>query len=109
MVETTNSSLDNPEIDPELEYLQKKSAKGAMNVFGDVLDNPEIKKALISKVTVPLIAVAVLFIGVLGLFDVAKQLLGLNWQGQTIISFVLMAIGLSYLLKNVFTVKKHAN
>jgi len=109
MVKDTNSPLNHTEIDPELEYLKKKSAQGATNVIGDVLGNPEIKKAIIHKAAMPLIAVACLFIGVLGLFDAAKQLLNLNWQVQTIISLILVAICLSYLLKNMFTGKKHAN
>jgi hypothetical protein len=109
MAEKTNSQVNNTEIDPELEYLKQKSAKGAMNVVGDILDNPEIKKALMRKVTMPLIAVACLFIGILGLFDVAKQVLGLGWQVEAVISLVLATIGLSYLLKNMFTGKKHGD
>jgi len=107
MVENANSPLNNSEIDPELERLKQKSAQGAMNVVGDILDTPEIKKALMRKVIMPLIAVACLFIGILGLFDVAKQLLGLGWQVETVISLVLATIGLSHLLKNMLIGKKH--
>ena len=109
MVKNSDSPLNHTEIDPELEYLKKKSAKGTMNVIGDVLDNPEIKKAIIHKAAMPLIAVACLFIGVLGLFDVAKQLLGLGWQVEIAVSIVLVLIGLIYLLKNMFTGKKHGD
>jgi len=108
MVKTSNSHVDK-EIDPELEYLKQKSVKGAINIVGDVLGNPEIKKAIMRKATIPLIAVACLFIGLLGLFDVAKQLLGLGWQVEAIISLMLITICLSYLFKNVFTGKKHAD
>ena len=109
MVKNTNSPLNNSEIDPDLERLKEKSSQGVMNVFGDVLGNPEIKKMIIRKVAIPLIAVACLFIGILGLFDVAKQVLGLGWQVEIVISLVLLTIGLSYLIKNVFTGKKHGD
>jgi hypothetical protein len=109
MVEETNSSINNIDIDPELEYLKQKSAKGTMNVIGDVLSNPEIKKIIMRKVTMPIVAVFCLFIGVLGVFDVAKLVLGINWQVETVISIILLTIGLSYLIKNVFIGKKHAN
>ncbi len=101
MVKKTNKDLSNSEIDPELERLKQKSAQGAMNVIGDVLDNPEIRKAIIRKVAMPLIAGVCLFIGFLGVFDVAKLVLGINWQVQTVISLVLITIGLSYILKNM--------
>ena len=107
MAKTTNSPLNNPEIDPELEHLKKKSAQGAMNVLSGFLDNPEIKEAIIRKLAMPLSAVFCLFIGVLGLCDVAKLVLGISWQVEAIISVVLLAIGLSYLLKNMLTGKRN--
>jgi len=108
LAKTTNSDI-NKEIDPELERLKQKSTQGAMNIFGDILDNPEIKKAVMRKIAMPLIAVACLFIGVLGLFDVAKQLLGLGWQLEIAVSTVLVLNGLIYLLKNMLFGKKHAD
>jgi hypothetical protein len=109
MAKTANSQVNHPEVDPELERLKQKSAKGAMNVFGDVLNNPEIKKMVIKKATMPIIAVACLFVGVLELYDVTKQLLGINWQVQTIMGLILLTIGLSYILKNMSTGEKHDN
>ena len=107
MVKKANSEVNPEEIDPELERLKQKSTKGAMNVFGDILNNPEIKKMIIQKGTMPMIAVVCLLIGVLELYDVTKQLLGINWQVQTIIGLILLTIGLSYILKNMSTGKKH--
>ena len=113
MVKNANSPINNSEIDPELERLKEKSAKGAINIFEDLLNDPviqqSIKKTLMRKFLIPIIAVTCLFIGILGLFDVAKQLLGLGWQMEITISLVLLTIGLSYLIKSVFTGKKHAD
>jgi len=107
MAKKTNQSINTEEIDPELERLKKKSAEGAMNIFGDLLDNPEIKKAIMHKLAMPLLAVVMLFVGALGLLDVAKQLLGLNWEVEIIVSLILWTIGLSYVLKNMCNGEKH--
>jgi len=109
MVETANSHVDTEKVDSELEYLKKKSAQGTMNVIGDVLADPEIKKTIMRKVAMPLIAVACLFIGALGFFDVIKQILGLGWREEIVISASLVLIGLIYLLKNMLIGKKHDN
>lgn len=112
MVESTDSSVNNP-VDPELERLKQKSAKGAMNIIGDLFNNPEIqqsiKKIIMRKFSIPIVAVFCLFIGILGLFDVAKQILGLGWQVEIVICALFVLIGLIYLLKNMFTGKKNAD
>ena len=108
MVKETDKNIDTEKVDPEIEYLKKKSEQGAMNVFGDILNNPEIKKIILQKSMIPIITVACLFVGVIELYDVAKQLIGVNWQVQAIIGLVLLAISLSCILKNIFTVKKNA-
>jgi hypothetical protein len=103
MVEDTDSPLNYETVDPDLERLKKKSAQGAMNIIGDFLGNSEIKQVILHKLALPLVIVVCLLFGVLGLCDVAKQLLGLNWQVEAIISLIFITIGLSYLAKNVFT------
>ena len=104
MVKKTDSSV-NTEVDPEIEYLKEKSKTGAMNIVGDILRDPKvqkvIKKALTQEVVTQTIVMSCLFIGILKLYDVAKQVLGFNWQVETVISLVLITIGLSYILKNM--------
>ena len=104
MVKNTNQKL-NPEVDPEIERLKEKSTKGAMNIVGDILSDPKvqkvIKKALTQEVVTQTVVMSCLFIGILKLYDVAKQVLGFNWQVEAIISLVLITIGLSYILKNM--------
>jgi len=112
MVERANSQVNNPEIDPDLEHLKKKSTEGALNIVGDILNDPKvqqvIKNALTREVITQTVVMSCLFIGILKLYDVAKQVLGFSWQVETVISLVLVAIGLSYMFKNVFTGKSHA-
>ena len=95
----------NKEIDPEIEYLKEKSKTGAMNIVGDILSDPKvqkvIKKALTQEVVTQTVVMSCLFIGILKLYDVAKQVLGFSWQVETVISLVLITIGLSYILKNM--------
>lgn len=107
MAQEADSNVNTEKVDPELEYLKKKSAQGAMNLVGDFLGNPEIKKAIMRKVAMPIIAVAYIFIGVLGLCDVAKQLLGFSWQTEAVISVGFILIGLIYLLKNMLIGKRN--
>ena len=105
MVERTNPSVNNPEIDPEIEHLKEKSKQGAMNIVGDILSDPKvqkvIKKALTQEIVTQTVVMSCLFIGILKLYDVAKQVLGFSWQVETVISLVLITIGLSYILKNM--------
>ena len=105
MAQNTNPSINNPEIDPEIEYLTKKSTAGAMNIVGDILSDPKvqkvIKKALTQEVVTQTVVMSCLFIGILKLYDVAKQVLGFSWQIETVISLCLITIGLSYILKNM--------
>jgi len=101
------------EVDPELERLKEKSAQGAMNIVGDILSDPKvqkvIKKALTREVVTQTIILSCFFIGILKLYDVAKQVSGFNWQVETVISLVLITIGLSYLVKNMVTGKDNGN
>ena len=112
MVKKTDSHLDK-EVDPEIEHLKKKSTEGAMNIVGDILNDPKvqkvIKKALTREVVTQTITLSCFFIGILKLYDVAKQVSGFNWQVETVISLVLITIGLSYLVKNMVTGKDNGN
>jgi len=103
----------NPEVDPEIEYIKEKSKKGAMNIVGDILSDPKvqkvIKKALTQEVVTQTVVMSCLFIGILKLYDVAKQVLGFSWQVETVISLILITIGLSYILKNMVFVKDNGN
>ncbi len=114
MVEASNQKR-NTEIDPdpEIERLKKKTSQGAMNIVGDILSDPKvqqvIKKALTREVVTQAIVMSCLFIGILKLYDVAKQVLGFNWQVETVISLVLVTIGLSYMLKNMSNGRKHGD
>lgn len=102
---------DNGSVDPEIKRLQEKTANGAANMVGDILNNPKvqgtIRTVLVKEVMKSAILMSALFVGLMNLYGVAKQVLGFSWQVETVISFVLVAIGLSYMLKNMFTGKKH--
>ena len=113
MAKTTDSSVNNPEIDPELERLKEKSTQGALNIVGDILSDPKvqqvIKKALTHEVVMQTITMSCLFIGILKIYDVAKQVLGFSWQVELVISTVLVLVGLIYLVKNMFLGKEHGD
>lgn len=112
MAKKTDPHLDK-EVDPELERLKEKSTQGAMNIVGEILNDPKvqkvIKKALTREVVTQTITLSCFFIGLLKLYDVAKQVLGFSWQMETVISLVLITIGLSYLVKSMFTGKDNGN
>lgn len=109
MAQEADTSLD----DPEIERLKQKSKQGALNIVGDILGDPEvqkvIKQALVKETMKSAIIMSALFVGLLNLYGVAKQVLGFSWQVETVISSVLITIGLSYMLKNIFNGKKNGN
>ena len=109
MAKTTNKDV-NTEIDPEIKQLQDKTAKGAVNLVSGILENPEVQKtiknALVRETVKQAVIMSCLFIGILNLYGVAKQVIGFGWQVEAVISLVLMSIGLSYILKNMVTGKE---
>jgi len=82
-------------------------------MVGDILNNPKvqrsIKKVVLKELVKGAILMSALLVGLMNLYAVAKQVFGFSWQVETVISLVLVSIGLSYLLTNMFTVKKHGN
>jgi len=112
LAKKTNSDV-NKEIDPDIERLRAKSTQGAMNIVGDILNDPKvqaiIKNAILKEGMVMALIMSCLLIGITKIYDVTKQVLGFTWQIEAVISIVLIAIALSYLLKNIFTGKKSAN
>jgi len=112
MAKTADPHLDK-EVDPELERLKEKSTQGAMNIVGDILSDPKvqqvIKKALTHEVIMQTITMSCLFIGILKIYDVAKQVLGFGWQVELVISIILISIGLIYMVKNLFNGKKNGH
>jgi hypothetical protein len=107
MAQETNSES----VDPEIEHLKQKTAEGAANLVGSILDNPEvqriIKNALVKESMKQALLMSCLLIGILNLYGVAKQQLGFGWQVETAISTILVLIGLIYLIKNMFNGKKN--
>lgn len=112
MAKTADKNVDK-EVDPEIEYLKEKSKKGALNVVGDILGDPEvqkvIKKALTREVISQTLIMSCLFIGILKIYDVGKQVLGFGWQVELVISIILISVGLIYMLKNLFNGKKNGH
>lgn len=102
---------DSPSTDPEIKRLQEKSRQGALNVVGDILSDPKvqelIKKALVKETVKQAIIMSCLFIGLINLYGVAKQVIGFGWQIELVISLVLVLIGLIYMAKNVFNGKRN--
>jgi len=101
MAQNSDSQID----DPEIKHLREKAAKGAANLVGDVLNNPEVQKtiknALVRETVKNAIIMSCLFIGILKIYDVSKQLLGFGWQVELVISIMLILVGLIYTLKNL--------
>lgn len=93
------------EVDPELEYLKKKSNQGAMNIVGDILDDPKvqsmIKKAILREGMSMAIIMSCILIGFTKAYDVAKLMLGFTWEVELFVSVCLILIGLIYVLKNM--------
>ncbi len=98
--------------DTEIKRIEEKTAKGAINVVASILENPGVQKtikdALVRETVKQAAIMSCLFIGILNLYGVAKQVIGFGWQTEAIISTILVLIALIYMLKNIFTGKKHA-
>ena len=112
MAQATDKNVDT-EIDPEIKRIQDKTARGAVTVVASILENPDVQKtiknALVRETVKQAVIMSCLFIGILNLYGVAKQLIGFGWQVEAIISTVLVLIALIYMLRNIFTGKKHAD
>jgi hypothetical protein len=109
MAETQDPTSD----DPEIARLQEKSKKGAKNIIGDVLADPEVQKviknALFKETVKNAIIMSCLLIGLLKLYDVAKILINFNWIGDTTISIILILVGLIYLFHDMSLTNKHGD
>lgn len=101
------------EHDPEIAKIEAANRKGAKNVVGDILSDPEvqsmIKGALLKETVKNSIVMACILIGALKIYDVAKIIIGFNWVGDLIIALALLGVGLIYLFRTMFTSKKHGN
>ena len=99
--------------DPEIAIIEKANRKGALNVVGDILSDPEvqgmIKGALLKETVKNSITMACILVGILKIYDVAKILIGFNWVGDLIIASILLAIGLIYLFQTMFSLKKNGH
>ena len=104
---------DSQSIDPELERLREKNAKGTLNVLSDVLADPRvqktIKKALFGETVKNSIVLACLLMGFFKIYDVVKFLMGFNWVGDLTTSLILISIGLIYIIKNIFLVNQNGD
>jgi len=109
MAQEANTSLN----DPEIERLKQKSKQGTLNIIGDILGDPQvqkvIKKALTREVISQTLIMSCLFIGILKIYDVCKQVLGFGWQVELVISVILISVGLIYMVKNLFNGKKNGH
>lgn len=110
MVKNTNKSVNTEKIDPELEYLKKKAAKGATNMVTDIINDPAvqsvIKKAMLKEGMMMALIMSCILIGVTKAYDVAKLVFGFTWQVELIVSICLILIGLIYVLKNMLNEAK---
>lgn len=107
------SNPDTQGADPEIEHLKRKTAEGAVNLVGDILNNPEVQKtiknALVRETVKQAIIMSCLFIGLINLYGVAKQVIGFGWQIELVISLVLVLVALIYMFKNIFNGKRNDN
>jgi hypothetical protein len=107
------SNSDTQSTDPEIEHLKDKTAEGAANLVGSILENPAVQKtiknALVKETIKSAIILSAFMVGLLNLYNVAKQQLGFTWQVETAISLVLVLIGLIYMIKNLFNGKKNGH
>ena len=104
---------DEASTDPDLKRLNEKTKKGAINVVGEILADPQVR-AIIKNVLLPetirsSLIFACLLVGLLKLYDVAKILIGFNWVGDLVISVPLILVGLIYLLPALIKSKTNGN
>jgi len=99
--------------DSEMNKIEEANRKGAKNVIGDILSDPEvqgmIKGALLRETVKNSMVMACILVSALKIYDVAKILIGFNWVGDLIIATILLAVGLIYLFQTMFSLKKNGN
>jgi len=92
--------------DPEIARLRAKTQDGALNVVGDILNDPRvqqiIKKALLRETVKNTIFLTCFLIGFLKIYDVTKTVIGFNWIVDFTVSTILIMIGSVYLIKGLF-------
>lgn len=117
MAEKQYQTVDDTKVpsddDPEVALVKKASRQGTLNVVGDILADPQvqntIKAALLRETIKNSIILSCLLLGLLKLYDVSKTVIGFDWKGDLIMSLSLLAIGLIYLIKNMFSLKKNGH
>jgi len=91
--------------DPELERLQQKTAKGALNVVEALFQEPKfrklIRRAIVRESLKSGIFLGFFIVGLMGLFTVMKTVYQFSWIEDLILSVVLLAVGLIYMLKSL--------
>lgn len=99
--------------DPDIKRLDAKTKKGALNIVGEVLADPQvqntIKTALFRETIKNSIILTCLLVGLLKLYDVSKTVIGFDWRGDLLMSVILVSVGLIYMLKNTVSMKKNGN
>lgn len=109
MAETKHSQDD----DPDIVHLKNLSKKGASNVVGEILKDPQIqnqiKSALLAETIKNSIVLTCLLVGLLKLYDVVKTVVAFDWKGDLLMSIILVSIGLIYLTKNMLSLRKNGH
>lgn len=97
------------EDDSEIRRLREKTAKGAVNIVGDVLDDPRIKR-MIKKTLLPetiknAIFMSAFLVGIMFIFNAVKQITGQGPYFDLVCGIALVFIGSICILSSMHSAK----
>jgi hypothetical protein len=91
--------------DPELAYLREKAKKGAASLVESVLSNPDVQALIRRNVTRETFkggfAFAILFTGLLMIYQSTKAALGYDWRVDLALGTLLFLGGLRYIYRRM--------
>jgi len=93
-------------VDPNLERLRQKTAKGALNVVEALFQEPRfrklIRRTLLKQSLETSIFLALLIVGIFTVFNTLKTVYNFGWIGDLLFGVTLISIGLSYIIRGLF-------
>ena len=97
---------EHPVITPE-----EADRRGKINVVRGIVNDPEFQKMIrapLLKETIKNSTIMACFlVGLLKLYEVAKEVIKFGWQVDLVVSFMLVLVGLIYIVRNTLFGKKN--
>jgi hypothetical protein len=91
--------------DPEIRRLREKTAQGALDVLEPILSDPNvqrlIRRTMVREGLKMGLFMGLFIVGLMMLVSVAQTVYAIGWEGNLILSVILIVVGLIYLLRSL--------